>query len=106
MSRRLISTIDIEDVDINEEIELVIPDGVTTVTPDAVDLTHIDRLTICPRCRKPLVPSKAMSGTESTFFLECPACGTLINTFLPSVPKMPPGVRKTSHFSITSSEKS
>ena len=83
MSRRLISTIDIEDVDINEEIELVIPDGGTTVTPDAIDLTHIDRLTICPRCRKPLVPSKAMSGTESTFFLECPACGTLINTFKP-----------------------
>lgn len=47
------------------------------------DISHIDRLTVCPRCGKPLVPSKAINGGESSFFLECPACGTLINTFKP-----------------------
>lgn len=52
-------------------------------TPMSVDLLHIDRLTICPRCRKPLAAALAISGTESTCFKECPACGTLINTFKP-----------------------
>lgn len=77
MSRLLL---DIEDITINdpEDIEIVEDKPL-----DAIDLSHIDRLTVCPRCRKPLVPSKAISGTESTFFLECPACGTLINTFKP-----------------------
>lgn len=79
MSRLLI---DIDEVIINDEpeIEIAADEGQPL---DAIDLSHIDRLTVCPRCRKPLVPSKAISGTESTFFLECPACGTLINTFKP-----------------------
>lgn len=80
MSRRLINSLDIEEVDLDEEIEI---DVTSVQTPTSVDLSHIDRLTICPRCRKPLVPSKAISGSESTFFMECPACGTLINTFKP-----------------------
>ena len=79
MSRLLL---DIDEVIINDTPEIDIKDCVDTV-PDSVDLSHIDRLTICPRCRKPLTPAKAISGTESTFFLECPACGTLINTFKP-----------------------
>lgn len=48
-----------------------------------LDLSHIDQLQYCPRCRKPLVGSIALSGTESTCFKECPNCGTLINTFKP-----------------------
>ena len=52
-------------------------------TPVEVDLSHIDKLKVCPRCRKPLVPAKAINGGESSFFLECPACGTLVNTFKP-----------------------
>lgn len=77
MSRLLL---DIEDIVINEPEDIEI---VEDKPLDTIDLSHIDRLTVCPRCRKPLVPSKAISGTESTFFLECPACGTLINTFKP-----------------------
>lgn len=46
-------------------------------------VTHLDRLTECPRCNKPLVPALALSGVESTFFKECPDCGTLVNTFKP-----------------------
>lgn len=82
MSRRLISNSfeSIEDIEIEENIPEI---HVSTTAPSPVDLSHIDRLTICPRCRKPLVSSKSISGTESTFFLECPACGTLINTFKP-----------------------
>ena len=81
MSRRLISSdITIEEQDIIPEIKIAVD---TSQPLDAVDLSHIDRLTVCPRCRKPLVGSKSMSGTESTFFRECPACGTLINTFKP-----------------------
>ena len=79
MSRLLI---DIDEIIINDEPEIEIAEE-EGQTLDAIDLSHIDRLTVCPRCRKPLVPSKAISGTESTFFLECPACGTLINTFKP-----------------------
>ena len=80
MSRRLLTDDEVILPGLEEE-EIVVSD--TPITQDAVDLTHIDRLTICPRCRKPLVSAKAISGTESTFFLECPACGTLINTFKP-----------------------
>ena len=29
------------------------------------------------------MPAKAINGGESSFFLECPACGTLVNTFKP-----------------------
>lgn len=37
----------------------------------------------CPRCGKPLIHAIAISGDESPFFLECPDCGTLVNTFKP-----------------------
>ena len=81
MSRLLSS---IEDIEIFEDVEIFEEKIVVSETPiEAVDLTHIDRLSVCPRCRKPLIPAKAVSGTESTFFLECPSCGTLINTFKP-----------------------
>ena len=46
-------------------------------------VTNLDKLTECPRCGKPLVPALALSGVESTFFKECPDCGTLVNSFKP-----------------------
>ena len=68
MSRLLI---DIDEVIINDEpeIEIAADEGQAL---DAIDLSHIDRLTVCPRCRKPLVPSKAISGTEITKTAETP----------------------------------
>lgn len=78
MSRLLL---DIEEVVIHDDEPIDIADDY--VPADDIDLSHIDRLTVCPRCRKPLTTAKAINGSESTFFLECPACGTLINTFKP-----------------------
>lgn len=48
-----------------------------------VDLSRLDKLTICPRCKKPLAPALSIAGSESISFNECPACGTLVNTFRP-----------------------
>lgn len=76
MSRRLIDDEIFDDDYVLEEFEI-------NVTPETPPLHHIDRLTTCPRCNKPLVPSLAINGGESTFFRECPACGTLVNTFKP-----------------------
>lgn len=78
MSRLLL---DIEEVVIHDDEPIDIADDY--VPADDIDLSHIDRLTVCPRCRKPLTTAKAINGSESTFFLECPACGTLVNTFKP-----------------------
>lgn len=78
MSRLLL---DIEEVVIHDDEPIDIADDYVPV--DDIDLSHIDRLTVCPRCRKPLTTAKAINGSESTFFLECPACGTLVNTFKP-----------------------
>jgi hypothetical protein len=38
----------------------------------------------CPRCNKPLVPAISMNGSPSISFLDCPNCGTLVNTFRPT----------------------
>lgn len=43
----------------------------------------LDTLTTCPRCTTRLRPAIAINGAESGSFNECPACGTLINTFRP-----------------------
>lgn len=80
MSRLFDLVIEEEDIDISVAED----DGVSqAVLPDDLDLSHLDKLTVCPRCRKPLVPAKAINGGESAFFLECPSCGTLVNTFKP-----------------------
>jgi phage terminase large subunit len=60
-----------------EDISINIP----TTAP--LNISNLSRLTVCPRCRKPLVKAKSIEGGESTFFNECPACGTLVNTFQP-----------------------
>jgi len=45
---------------------------------------NLENLTHCPRCSKPLVKAITIDNTESISFLECPECGTLINTFKPT----------------------
>ena len=80
MSRRLFDSIDEFEITFEEEEEEL---QVSSQPLNDVDLTHLDRVKECPRCRKPLVPALAINGGESTFFLECPSCGTLINTFKP-----------------------
>ena len=60
--------------------------------PDIVEETPWERperpldlseLTNCPRCQTPLRRAIAINGSESMSFNECPACGTLVNTFKP-----------------------
>ena len=52
---------------------------ITSIQP----LSNLEQLVYCPRCHKPLAPTQALSGELSTCFMECIACGTLINTFKP-----------------------
>jgi phage terminase large subunit len=47
-------------------------------------VSRLENLQHCPRCNKPLVYARAINGSESTSFKECPECGTLINTFKPT----------------------
>lgn len=44
----------------------------------------VSKIQNCPRCGKPLVRAIAINGNLSTSFLECPSCGTLVNTFKPT----------------------
>ena len=59
------------------------PDETLSVAPAVV--TRLELLRQCPRCNKPLVPAKAISGDESVSFKECPECGVLVNTYNPTV---------------------
>lgn len=78
---------DIE-VDINSRVpeKLTLPgiDKEVFVTSKPTGVIDTSKLTNCPRCGKPLVPALAISGTESVSWLECPDCGTLVNTFKPT----------------------
>jgi len=47
-------------------------------------IKDLENLQTCPRCYKPLVRAKSISGNLSVSFKECPECGTLINTFKPT----------------------
>ena len=58
----------LEDVDYTEALER------------PKDLSLIDT---CPRCNTPLQNAISITGAESASFKECPACGTLVNTFKP-----------------------
>jgi len=62
-------------------IETEIPSSLETVQEVP---THLESLQHCPRCNKPLVAAKAINGSESITFKECPECGTLINTYKPT----------------------
>lgn len=37
----------------------------------------------CPRCGAPTQPATAISGLKSEGWLECTACNTFINTYIP-----------------------
>lgn len=77
----------------DQTVEIEVADGITELKlPGAdVDFTsttqalRLDQIQNCPRCAKPLVPALAISGVKSVSFLECPECGTLINTYIPTV---------------------
>ena len=76
----------LEDVDINIDVDDVWanfkPIQVDPVqTQEYLDLSTIKQ---CPRCLKPLVKTIAIAGNESETWLECPECGTLVNTFRPT----------------------
>lgn len=77
-----------EDVSFDINGELVLPGIVqfddTNILEVPVVPLRLDTIQHCPRCHKPLVPAKAVNGGESVSFLECPECGTLINTFKPT----------------------
>lgn len=69
---------------INTTPELQLPGAEVEITPVQAVPLRLESIKNCPRCGKPLVPAKAVNGVESTSFLECPECGTLINTFKPT----------------------
>jgi len=94
---RSIIDIDIDDLEIEfEELDTVIqedpiknvhaePQVIAPPQTKARQLTKdLHNLTHCPRCNKPLVKAITIADTESISFLECPECGTLINTFKPT----------------------
>lgn len=50
---------------------------------DRPKMPNLNTAPTCPRCYKPLVWATAISGTLSTGWMECPECGTLVNTYKP-----------------------
>lgn len=77
----------IEDFDISVDVfEDVWADFKPAKVLDADTKANLDLANIkhCPRCAKPLVKALSISGSESESWLECPECGTLINTFRPT----------------------
>jgi phage FluMu protein Com len=52
--------------------------------PKVEPIKHLDQIHACPRCNKPLVKAACIDGDYSESFLECPECGTLVNTFKPT----------------------
>lgn len=56
-------------------------DDIVDTVNEQTDLSTVS--SACPRCGKPLAPALAINGDESSFFLECASCGTLVNTFRP-----------------------
>jgi phage terminase large subunit len=59
--------------------------GEVTETLEPVHIpVRLETLTHCPRCNKPLVAAKAVNGSESITFKECPECGTLVNSYKPT----------------------
>ena len=67
--------------DITKSISVTPEASLAEVAPQYINVSHIQR---CPRCNKPLVSAKAVNGSESSTFKECPECGTLVNTFKPT----------------------
>lgn len=79
------SVVDLADIKLTHAItELKLPGVDENLQPVTTGPLRLDRIKNCPRCNKPLLPAKAINGVESVSFLECPDCGTLINTFKPT----------------------
>ncbi len=71
--------VDLEDYSVNNPA-ISVP---TATAPTSV--RNLERIVDCPRCTKPLVPAIAIDKSESQSFKECPECGTLVNTFKPTI---------------------
>ena len=67
--------------DITKSVSIKPEASLAEETPQHINVSHIQH---CPRCNKPLVAAKAVNGSESGTFKECPECGTLVNTFKPT----------------------
>jgi len=67
--------------DITKSISIKPQASLAEAAPQYINVSHIQH---CPRCNKPLVFAKAVNGSESSTFKECPECGTLVNTFKPT----------------------
>jgi phage terminase large subunit len=67
--------------DITKNVSIQPEVSLAETAPQYINVSHIQH---CPRCNKPLVSAKAVNGSESSTFKECPECGTLINTFKPT----------------------
>ena len=67
--------------DITKSISVTPEASLAEAAPQYINVSHIQH---CPRCNKALVSAKAVNGSESSTFKECPECGTLVNTFKPT----------------------
>jgi hypothetical protein len=84
--------IEYDDVDLDLDLSNTVPERFTLpgveqehyISAKPAGVIDTSTLTNCPRCAKPLVPTIAINGAESLTWLECPNCGTLINTFKPT----------------------
>lgn len=90
MSRRItkrFGEIEFDDDDVVEIVESISTET-SNIDDDVVedpknDFMDLSTMSSCPRCGKQLTPALALSGAESSCFLECKECGTLVNTFTP-----------------------
>lgn len=53
-------------------------------TDTVVEDLDVSSMQYCPRCAKPLRVAINIVGAESVSWKECPECGTLVNTFIPT----------------------
>jgi hypothetical protein len=84
MPKSILDTQRFIDQDTGEVFDVVQPAIVPSVEEAKPQIIRVDNIQHCPRCNKPLVAAKAINGSESLSFKECPQCGTLINTFKPT----------------------
>ena len=83
--------------DITKSVSIQPEVSLAETTPEYINVSYIQH---CPRCNKPLVSAKAINGSESSTFKECPECGTLINTFKPT-PYQAMFLRRSERYKMT-----
>lgn len=89
--------VNITDTSNNKDVSFEITEGVRlrdTFTKEVEEIKkdatvpsrirNLENLTHCPRCSKPMNKALAIDDSESQSWLECPECGTLVNTFRPT----------------------